>query len=293
MSLVSRAAYFARNIAEQIKPQPALDKVVPFRIDAQRYPGEYLAATASPSRTLSNLFWLTLPAEEIAAALGAVRLVDVGCGAGGYAALFADRFPDMQSYLGIDIAARDAWRERSARDARCRFVAAPAETIDAGLLGDTTLIVSQSALEHFPHDLVFARNVRDWAVRAGHPVLQLHLLPGAYNWRQYGTHGFRGYTARSLARLIDAFAPDDHRVFVLGGAACNDVHYRWIYDRLRRRAHDRRDDDAAAYAAELSAALAADAARPHVDVGAACFLALATLHGGGDLAALLQRRLAP
>lgn len=293
MNLLQRAVYFGFNIVEELRPQPTLSDVIPFRIEASAYPGDCLARTASPSRILSNLFWLGLPVEAIEAALGTVRIVDVGCGKGGYAKLFAKRFGTMESYLGIDVERRDAWDRHSTRDPRCRFVAAPAESITDEVLGDATLIVSQSALEHFPEDLTFAGKVGGWAASADRPILQLHILPGPKNWRQYGTHGFRGYTKRALAGLIDAFQPRDHRVFVLGGKACNEVHYRWIYDRLNRSVRDRRAADTDAYSTALATALADDAARLNDSVDDACFLVLATMHGDGELLPALQRHMAP
>lgn len=267
LSRSQRIAWTLLNMFEQFRPQSQLRNVVVFPTDAQPFPAVHLPAAASPTRILSNKFWLSEQTRRIAARLGDVHVTDIGCGSGGYAKLFEDVF-SMRSYLGLDLNPRPTWVETPTR----RFVAMPAEQISADILGRTNLVTSQSALEHFPEDLTFARKAGAWARSASWPIVQMHLLPGPWGWRQTGPHGFRGYPANGLRKLIDAFAPDDYRVVALGGPACNRVHFQWVYDKLRPGSRDRRGESG--YVPALSQALEEDLARRAVPVGDACFIAL-------------------
>ena len=79
-----RFQWYVSNIALYNAEEAALDRVWNFRCDLAPYPGPFCKARQTPSRVLSNLFWLNLPATAIREELGPIKLLDVGCGSGRY-----------------------------------------------------------------------------------------------------------------------------------------------------------------------------------------------------------------
>lgn len=227
---------------------------------------EDVPAAATPARVLGNLFWESLPAERIRAALGdSVRLLDVGCGRGGYFRLL-DRSLGLDDYVGIDVAHHREWNAIVAEDARARFVVRSAEGLTREDLDGRTLVISQSALEHIPRDLVALRSIHNARDRDS-PLLQLHLVPPPALWRLWGVHGYRGYTSRSLDRIRAALHPSlTLDVIVLGGPKTNAVHLELVHDAAAAlrgaRVRDTRAADPQAYGSRLVDALRADAEAP-------------------------------
>lgn len=269
-----RSLWIWLNRFDACLPQPVLANLRPFSTPLDSYPGPYLEASYSPSRLLSNLFWFSLPAAALRARLGRLDVIDIGCGRGNYKAVLETALGPLDSYTGIDVQPRPEWAALQAADPHCRFIEAYAENISPEMISGGSLIVSQSAIEHIRDDMDLMRHIAEGLRKRPGPSLQIHLLPSSHMWRQYGLHGYRGYSARALRRLLSAFPDFSTALYVLGGAASNAVHYDWIHDHLDPKRPDRRDDDLTAYSAAVRAALMADFAAPNTSVGNAAFLGL-------------------
>jgi hypothetical protein len=148
-------------------------------------------------------------------------VAEIGCGSGGLGDLIADHLPDID-YIGCDLHPHPDWEKRTS--ARFRFQVADAKNVAEALHG-RNLIVTQSALEHFEHDLIFFRQVADEATISGAPMLQIHLLPSPACLWLYLWHGYRQYSHRRLEEIAALFDPDAFSaVAALGAGRCNAVH---------------------------------------------------------------------
>lgn len=269
-----KLSWLIANLAQSHQLQPSIPNVWNFRCSVAPYPAKHCDVLMTPSRILSNLFWQNLPSEVISNELKRLALLDCGCGKGIYFPIIDDSLGGVESYTGVDIKARASWSDFQ-KDPRVNFVRRGAEEIDRSLLEGKTLIVSQSALEHFPSDLTFFQNVADALRSRDYPTLQIHLLPTGTMWRQYGPHGFRGYVPANLKTILDMFKDFSRsHVFTLGGKHCLDVHYRYVHDTLNPEMPDRRRTHRDEYARATKAAMEADMASDQIDIMDACFLAL-------------------
>ena len=62
----------------------------------------------SPSRLLSDLFWLKLPWQTIQQELGGIKVYDIGCGKGKYGLMLQDLSGNRISfYTGIDVKSQE------------------------------------------------------------------------------------------------------------------------------------------------------------------------------------------
>ena len=98
-----RFQWYVRNIALYDAEEVSLDRVFNFRCDLAPYPGPFCKAHQTPSRVLSNLFWLNLPAAAIREELQEIRLLDIGCGSGRYFNVLDKKLGGVQGYTGIDV----------------------------------------------------------------------------------------------------------------------------------------------------------------------------------------------
>ena len=59
---------------------------------------------SSPSRSLSDLFWMTLPWGDIQSELAEMHVLDTGCGSGNFAVRLQNYTGGrIESYLGVDM----------------------------------------------------------------------------------------------------------------------------------------------------------------------------------------------
>lgn len=272
---LERFRWYVSNVALYQAPEADLGRVFNFRCKEVSYPGPVCKPRQTPSRVLSNLFWLNLPAAAIRGELGPIRLLDIGCGRGRYFPLLDRLLGGVESYRGADIY-RNADFDKLEKDPRARFVLSKAEELDPALIADSNLIYSQSAIEHVPLDLLSFRRIAEVARAKAAPSLQLHLLPSALMFRQYGPHGYRGYNSQALKAIADLFADfSEITVYTLGGPRSVEVHCDYIFDCFDTAKRDRRKWWTSRYVAALQAALAADMAEESIPVNEACGVALA------------------
>src|SRR4051812_35751726 len=85
-----------------------------------------LSRTSSPSRMLSDLFWMNLPWAEIERALGEINMVDAGCGSGGVFSRLREMSEDrIRGYCGFDVKNHPNWEILS--NDKFKFVTSTAE----------------------------------------------------------------------------------------------------------------------------------------------------------------------
>ena len=260
---LQRVGWMIANALNNSFPRCAVDPALtvrPFRLDAHDIDWSVTSEQASPSRQLCDLFWSTLPWAAIHAELGGLRLLDIGCGSGRYARLLNEWAGGrVDSYLGLDVAAHARWPEAQQAQPGVRFGVYDGTRLGGRIPDDTTVIVSQSAIEHFDHDLAVFSDIARFAAAAARPLLQIHLVPAASGLRLYPWHGVRQYTPRTLSKISRLFAGYTRAVlFELGGTASNRVHWRFVARRQFVGGSDARGTYAAAYAAATRAALTRD-----------------------------------
>jgi hypothetical protein len=269
-----RLQWYVRNIALYGAEEVPLDRVINFRCDLAPYPGPFCKARQTPSRVLSNLFWLNLPAAAIRHELQDIRLLDIGCGSGRYFNVLDKKLGGVQGYTGIDVQ-RNPLIDNLEKDARAKFLLSPAEHVDIAVLRDSNLIYSQSAMEHVPLDLLTFRRIAEAAKAKPTPTLQLHLLPSALMFRQYGPHGYRGYNSQALKAIAGLFEDfSEITVYTLGGARSVEVHCDYVFDCFDTARGDRRKAWRSGYVGAVQEALRADMAETSIPVHEACALAL-------------------
>lgn len=267
LSHAGKLAYFALNWLNNRLPEWFVDPhmtIRDFRCPNLAASMSQLGAGTSPSRRLSDLFWITLPWPEIQEELDAIRVLDVGCGEGGYASRLMTWSGDrIVSYLGADVRAHERWRALEQDDPRIRFIETDAGALMRSAPEGTNLIVSQSTIEHIDADLEFFEGVRDYVARRGHGTLQIHLCPSPACLKLYLLHGVRQYTPRTLSKITRLFEDGYAVVYRLGGRESNRIHYRFITAPLMsQRTGNLRLARAAEYEAAVLAAIERDMTRP-------------------------------
>lgn len=261
LSRFQRVAWIALNLVNNAFPR--------YRVDRRIKSGRYLlpetrqeelwhdvAAEASPSRRLSDYFWLTMPWSAIGRELGPVRAFEMGCGRGTYGRLLSRILgPRLLRYLGVDIQSHADWG-----------VAAPplefaqARAGDAGrFLDGANLLLTQSALEHFEEDLFYFETVAGFVRTTRRPLLQVHLVPTADCITTFPWHGIRQYTPRTISKITRLFGAETRmHLFSLGGTRCNRVHRQFITWPHLRNGTDQRRTRPADYQDALREAIRAD-----------------------------------
>lgn len=223
--------------------------------------------TSSPSRILSDIFWQALPWATMVAELGDINVLDVGCGSGGYASkIISWSDARVKSYFGVDKYTHPTWPANQNIVRRISFASGDAERIAAQIPFGTNLIISQSTIEHVPHDMRFFRELGTYIKAYSQSVIQIHLCPSQAGLRLYPLHGVRQYTPRSISRIVEEvshLAPHTQAyLWQLGGSHCNRVHWSYITKPWLLRRRDRRTQNPAAYAKELRRAITRDAQTP-------------------------------
>lgn len=122
------------------------------------------------------------------------------------------------SYVGIDI--QDGFDRSEQSGFEKNFLAVDAHQYQPERKFD--LVISVSALEHIPDDARLIGRLGEFLLPGG---LQLHFVPSEWALPVYLWHGYRQYTATSLA---ERFGTSRTVVFSLGGAASFFLHLFFI-----------------------------------------------------------------
>lgn len=260
---IGKAGYFLLNWLNNQLPHRAVDRRLSVRDFAcadwrERWP--QLARGASPSRKMSDLFWMALPWSSLAEVLGDIHVLDIGCGSGRYGERLSRWSGNrIASYTGLDARAHPQWSVLERHHPGLRFIEASAAEVGRVIPDAINVCISQSAIEHIDEDVRLFEQLRDFAERDRRKFLQVHLCPSAACLKLYLLHGIRQYTPRTISRITRLYG-DDYRmsVFRLGGNACNRLHYDCITKPLRRVGMDVRQANPDEYERRARNALEAD-----------------------------------
>jgi hypothetical protein len=228
------ATYLLLNWVNNLFPYMNVDSglvIRDFVCDELRERWDRLSVRTSPARRLSDLFWLELPWDEIGDGLGAIRILDTGCGSGVWGPVLVD-YSDSRviSYTGLDINRHANWTKVQDRYRGFRFhQIMRGEDISSHIPEGTSFFMTQSAIEHFDEDLRFFQQIRDYVLLHETSVMQVHLFPASSCLRLYRFHGVRQYTPRTVSRIARLFSGFSHvTLFRLGGRECSRFHYERI-----------------------------------------------------------------
>jgi len=223
-----------------------------------------LNAKSSPSRKLSDLFWLKLPWEKIRKELGEIHVLDAGCGSGEYGRKLTEWSNGaIKSYTGIDFSSNENWIALEKKYTNFSFYQAEVENILQYVSEKINFFMSQSAIEHFDEDLHFFRQISDYILSSKKTVIQVHLFPSNSCLRLYGNHGIRQYTPRTVSKITRLFRNFScSALFRLGGDNCNHLHYEFITKPIFLEGNDWRDTRTAEYDRKLLAAIEEDMKLP-------------------------------
>jgi SAM-dependent methyltransferase len=255
--------YYILNFINNLFPYSQLDPALEIRDftcdNLTRYwPNLY--PQSSPSRKLSDLFWMTLPWPAIKQELKTIRVLDVGCGSGNYALRLVEwSHHNIAGYTGLDSVNHSNWQQLTQNYSNFQFHQAQAGDILSYLPPNINFFISQSAIEHFDRDLLYFEQIRDYIQAGQANTIQVHLFPSQACLWLYGAHGFRQYTPRAISKISRLFQPFSYAIlFRLGGAAANRLHNNFITKPLRRRREDQRNAQPQEYERLLLAAIQQD-----------------------------------
>jgi len=211
LSVPQRLSYLGVNFVRNLRQGNA-------RLRRESFQAARLQRTptaASPSRALTEAFiYGRLPAML---PLGKVRVLEIGCGSGSLTRILAEIGYSGQ-YVGVDI--DDRFDHTVQPGFEKTFVHTDVNQFKPE--GKFDLVISVSALEHIPNDHQITKRLAGFVGSGG---LQLHFVPSGWALLVYLWHGYRQYTAFSLAERFD---PQETSFFAMGGGASFLLHFLFI-----------------------------------------------------------------
>ena len=186
-----------------------------------------LHSRKSPSRLICDLFWSKLPWKSIKDEIGQINIFDTGCGEGGYALFLNGFINNINSYVGIDFYKRDNWQELMNQNSFITLIENSSSNISELIDKDINLFITQSAIEHFNHDLKYFQQIKTFVDKKQTNIIQIHLFPSPVCLWLYLLHGVRQYNFKSILKIVDIFKSTNSyfRIFPLGGNYSNTFHF--------------------------------------------------------------------
>lgn len=223
---------------------------------------------SSPTRTLSNLFWMGLSWAYLQEALGSeINVLDIGCGSGIY---FDHRQTwsggRIANYHGLDIEPHSKWDELQQANSTLSFGQVPVAFTHDYIPAASNLVLTQSAIEHFQFDTLFFEEMAEHIKNISHPFIQIHLVPSAACLPLYLLYGYRQYEPYTIVNNLFAPLrnyPQIHlEIYPMGGPHCTRLHWRtYPWRKLtRRKSTSRKIVESVAYRQEMKRAMLADSA---------------------------------
>lgn len=223
---------------------------------------KYLFEKDSPSRRLSNLFWINLPWAAMQRELGALHLFDTGCGKGDYAIRFQEWSGHrITAYCGLDSKFHEHWQSLQEEYPFIHLKQGRAENLEGYIPEETNVFVTQSSLEHIELDLLYFQNLHEFILRHRRNTIQVHLLPAPICLDLYRFHGVRQYTPRTIEKIVRIFNGDSYAtLYALGGSECGHLHMSYITSPIKSGIGDLRDTQTQTYKMRLQEAIEGDMA---------------------------------
>tara|TARA_Y100001970_G_scaffold166840_1_gene204285 strand:- start:1269 stop:2153 length:885 start_codon:yes stop_codon:yes gene_type:complete len=182
----------------------------------------FIKKNESPSRILSDLFWLNFPWEKNKKALKKkFSIIEIGCGSGKYG-FFLKKIlkKNFQNYLGLDINLKKTF---SKKEKNIKFLHSDCYNVHK-FLTNKNLIITQSAIEHFKEDLKFFKSIKKSISKK--KIIQIHLMPSYGCLLTYLWHGYRHYNLKSISNITRIFDKNsDFKLYALGSNKLNWFHF--------------------------------------------------------------------
>lgn len=222
-------------------------------------------ASSSAARKACDLFWRSLPWDQIKAELGEIHIFDTGCGRGNYSVRLQEGSRGkIASYTGVDHKRRENWDILEETHPNFHFVESSSNDILSLAPSKSNLFITQSAIEHFDKDLMFFEQIREFINKSQQPVFQIHLFPGAATLPLYLLHGLRQYTPRTISKITRLFGGEaTFELWPLGGKEGKKIHWHYFtWPVMFQRKFDKPTFDEAEYEGKLRKALEYDFDHP-------------------------------
>ena len=189
-----------------------------------------LNPTSSPSRALSDLFWMKIDYEKIHIELEEINVFETGAGSGSLGPKIDSYAGGISSYYGVDSAFNSSWKGLMSKHINTTFRQSNSNSIFESIPKNSNLFITQSAVEHFDDDLLFFHEIKKFIDKGNRNTIQIHLVPSAACLKLYLLHGVRQYNFRSISKIVSIFDnPNSYAaLFPLGGKSCNKLHFRYI-----------------------------------------------------------------
>jgi len=218
---------------------------------------ERIHIKSSPSRSLSDLFWLNIDWKAIKSELGSINIFDTGAGKGDYALKINEFANGISRYSGVDLSFQKEWEQLMGKYTFITMKQCCSNKILDVIPSNTNFIMSQSAIEHFENDLLYFEQIKKFIEITNNNTIQVHLFPSSACLRLYLLHGVRQYTPRTIQTIVKLFdSPNEYSIlFRLGGKNCNNLHYQFITRPLLLSKVDYRDTRTEEYRERLKIAI--------------------------------------
>jgi len=232
LNFPQKIAYLFLNWVNNLAPYLNVDKRInirPFNNPKIKEEFENTYKESSVGRRLSDIFWRTLPWDNIVEELGEIHIFDTGCGQGNYGARLMDASGGrVTSYTGVDAKARPNWVELKNKYPCFNFIESTSSDISKLIPTNTNLFVTQSAIEHFDEDIRFFDQIRDFVNNTNKPVIQIHNFPSRAILPLYLFHGLRQYTPRTVSKITRIFSNSSVYLYGLGGRAAKKIQWKYF-----------------------------------------------------------------
>lgn len=232
LGFFAKIAYLFLNWINNLFPYWSIDKRMSIRPYNDKNIIKEFGNTykeSSVGRRLSDIFWRTLPWEEMKKELGEIHIFDTGCGHGNYGVRMLDASHGLvDSYTGIDAKARPNWNELKQKYPNFNFIESTSSDISTLIPPQTNLFVTQSAIEHFDEDINFFDQIKDFVDKTNKPVIQIHNFPSRAILPLYLFHGLRQYTPRTISKITRIFSNSKIYLYGLGGKASKWIQWKYF-----------------------------------------------------------------
>lgn len=179
----------------------------------------------SPVRIVCNTFWQSINWKEINQNLkNNLQILEVGCGTGRYFEFLKKLSKSTKfRYTGIDIKNRNFVKTKNKY-----FYLDSANNVDI-YLEKINFLFTQSAIEHFDHDLIFFHKISKYLNNKKKKFIQVHMFPSESCLFTYLFHGYRHYNYKMISKIIETFN-DNHNfyLFHIGGENINKFTFKQI-----------------------------------------------------------------